>query len=587
MKNILRFFKAREYVFSLISALCIVIQVFFDMLLPEYISRVSSLFSSPGVVLSNVLSIGGQMLLFALGSMVFSVITAYLIAKVAAAVTERMRNAVFEKTMELSIGEVGRFSSSSLITRCTGDIMLVQMLIVTGLQVLIKAPVTAVWGIGKIARTDYRLTVAMTIAVLAVTIFMVSIILFTTPLSVRLMKMMDSLNAMTKEHISGIQVIRAFLSSGFHVKRFRAVSDEMRDVNIRLNRIMAFMNPGLYFVLYLLNLAMVLIGASMVDSAILEKRPDLLSQILSFSSYALLIVSAFIMLVQIFMLLPRVIVSLRRIGEVIDTDTAIKDGESKDTVTDEDTAVEFKNVSFRYEGSSGDVVSGLSFKVNKGETLAVIGPTGSGKTTLVNMIPRLYDPTEGEITVNGRNIKDYKVSSLRNLIGYVPQKSFLFTGTIAANIDYGDNGRMAATLSEIKKAAEIGQAREFIDRKEKGFESEVAAGGANFSGGQRQRLTISRAVCRDPEIYIFDDSFSALDFKTDMELRTRLRENSANATVIIVAQRIGTIRNADRILVLENGRIVGNGDHDELMRTCDVYREIALSQMSDKEADAV
>jgi len=587
MKNLFKFLKAREWLFMAVSAVCIVFQVYCEMQIPSMISGVSSMIQQPGVQVIDVVKQGGLMFLFVLGSLALSIIAANLIARMSAVFSERMRNAIFERTMEFSIGEVGKLSSSSLITRCTGDVLLIQLFVVTGLQVLVKAPVTAIWGIQKISDTDIRLTAATIITVVFIVIFMVTTILLTIPMSKKIQIMTDNINRETKEHISGIQVIKAFLSEKFHQKRFESVTEEMRDVNIKLNRIMAFLSPGLILALNLLNLAMVIIGAFIVDSSSLDVRPEKISQILSFTSYAIMIVTAFITLVNIFMLLPRAITSMGRVGEVLKTETKITDGTFSSKAPETDTAVEFDHVSFRYESAAGDTLSDISFSVKKGETLAIIGATGSGKTSLINLIPRLYDATGGSVLVNGVDVKDYRVHELRNMIGYVPQKSFLFTGTIAANIDYGENGKMANTLNEIKKAAEIGQAKEFIESKEEAYQAPVFAGGMNFSGGQRQRLTISRAICRDPEIYIFDDSFSALDFKTDRILREKLRENAQGATIILIAQRIGTVKNADRIIVLENGRIAGNGKHEELIRDCDVYREIALSQLSEQEVAGI
>ncbi len=587
MKILFRYLKAREWLFMAVSAVCIVIQVYFEMKIPEMISGVSSMIQQPGVQVIDVVKQGALMFLYILGSLLLSVIAANLIARMSAVFSERMRNAIFERTMEFSIGEVGKLSSSSLITRCTGDVLLIQLFVVTGLQVLVKAPVTAIWGIQKISAADIRLTTATIITVVCIVIFMVTTILLTIPMSKKVQIMTDNINRETKEHISGIQVIKAFLSEKFHQKRFDDVTEEMKDVNIRLNRIMAFLSPGLILALNMLNLAMVIIGAVIVDTSSYDIRPEKISQILSFTSYAIMIVTAFITLVNIFMLLPRAVTSLGRVGEVLNTETKITDGSFSGEAPQTDTAVEFDHVSFRYEGAANDALSDISFSVKKGETLAVIGATGSGKTSLINLIPRLYDTTGGSVLVNGVDVRDYRVNELRNIIGYVPQKSFLFTGTIAGNIDYGENGKMASTLNEIKKAAEIGQAKEFIESKEGDYQSPVFAGGMNFSGGQRQRLTISRAICRDPEIYIFDDSFSALDFKTDRILRQKLRENAEGATIILIAQRIGTVKNADRIIVLEDGRVVGNGKHEELIRDCDVYREIALSQLSEQEVAGI
>lgn len=457
----------------------------------------------------------------------------------------------------------------------------------TGVQTIVKAPVTAVIGIQRMSGADGMLAWATVIAVIVICIYLSVIIIKTIPLLVHVLVITDDMNRETKEHISGIQVIRAFLAKSFHRERFTNVNEKMRDVNIRLDRIMAFMSPGLVLILNMLNLAIVVIGAVMVSKTDFALRISEVSNILSYSSYAIMIVSAFVMMVQVFMILPRFITSSRRIKEVLDTDTEITDGSFEGKLPDTDTAIEFRNVCFRYSNDASNVIENISFKVGKGETVAIIGVTGSGKTTLANLIPRLYDVTEGSVLVNGVDIRERKIDELRNGIGYVPQKAMLFNGSIASNIDYGSNGKLAATLSEIKKATEVGQSKEFIENLNEKYNAPVLPSGSNFSGDQRQRLTISRAVCRDPEIYIFDDSLSALDFKTDRALRSKLRENAKGATFIIIAQRIGTIRSADRIVVLEKGAVVGIGTHSELLNSCDVYREIALSQLSEEEVAGI
>lgn len=584
MRIVLKNLRGKDWLCLLISAVFIVAQVWLDLRLPDYMSEITTLVQTPGSPVQSVMTAGFWMLACALGSLAASVVTGFFVARVGAVLAMRLRWSVFERTMEFSLEEMSRFSAPSLITRCTNDVTQVQNFVTLGLQMLIKAPITAIWAIRKIAGKNmfWTVTTVATIAGMVLLIFV--ILLLTLPKTVRVQKLTDDLNGVTREHLTGIRVVHAYDAYAFGQNRFDAVNDELTAKNLFVNRAMALLSPATSFLMNGLSLAIYFTGAFIIEVVSAGERLPVFSEMVVFSSYATQVVSAFIYLIAIFFLLPRAIVSMNRISQVVRTKVHIQDG----LCTAEDRpapgTVEFRQVSFCYPGAKENALTDISFTARPGETVAIIGATGCGKTTLLNLIPRLYDATEGTVLVGGRDVREYRLDTLRGQLGYVPQKNQLFSGTIADNINYGDNGRFEATLREIKAAAEVGQAREFIEKKAEAYQARVAQGGANFSGGQKQRLAIARAVCRDPEIFLFDDSFSALDYKTDKALRESLRRAAGNATILIVAQRISTIRNADRIIVLDEGRIVGQGRHDELMKTCPVYHEIALSQLSEKEA---
>ncbi|MCR4789096.1 MAG: ABC transporter ATP-binding protein/permease [Lachnospiraceae bacterium] len=581
MRVILRYFNKKSIAFLPVCVILIILQAYLELKIPDYMSQMTKIIEGENASVNAVIGPGCAMFVCALLSLILCGISGYLISGIAASLSCDLRSAVFKKTLDFSMEEMGRFGSASLITRCTQDIQMIQVFFTTGLQMLIKAPFLAGIAIYKISGKQSEWTITTAVAILIIMILTVAVIILCAPLMARTQLYSDELNGLAREHISGIRVIHAFNSYDFHSRRFSVANENLSGVNRKTGTYVALMMPGFVAVMFSLNLFIYVLGIGVVMNTPNAEKANITADMVAFSSYALQIVQAFLFLIQTIIMMPRTLVSSKRIGEVLETIPAITDGEGN-VKTDLKGTVEFRNVSFRYPNSPEYVLKDISFTAGKGQTVAFIGATGSGKTTLMNLIPRFYDATEGQILVNGVDVRDYRQKDLRNLLGYVPQKSRLFTGTIAGNIAYGDNGRFSATLGEIQRAADIGQAREFIEQKPDGYDTKVQSGGSNFSGGQRQRLTISRAICRDPEIFLFDDSFSALDFATDNRLRKTLRKTAGDATVLIVAQRIGTIRNADRIYVMDEGRIVGSGTHEELMNTCEIYMEIARTQLAEK-----
>lgn len=579
MKRILSYIDRKNRLWILVSTVLIIFQAVLELKIPDYVSEMTLLLQTEGTTVRSVLLPGLKMLGCASVSLVLCVLSGFLIARMAAALAARLRKEVFYKTLDFSLEEMGKLGTASLITRCTQDIQIIQYFFSTGLQLLIKAPFLAGIAIVKISSQQVAWTLSTVVAVVLIIAIMGGIIRICAPQMAVIQRCTDGLNNLGKEHVTGLRVIHAFNSYSFHRKRFDKINTRLADISGKNGRTMALMTPGFTLVMFALNFVIYLIGISVINAAPTPERAMIYASMIAFSSYSLQIVQAFIFLIRAIILIPRLAVSSRRINEVIDTEPSIQDGPGG-ALREAAGTIEFKNVSFRYPGASEYALRNVSFRIESGQTVAFIGSTGCGKTSVINLIPRLYDASQGQILVNGVDVREYKLHDLRNRIGYVPQKSRLFTGTIAGNIAYGDNGRFNASLNEIKKAAEVGQAREFIEQKQGQYDAEVLSGGVNFSGGQKQRLTISRAVCRDPEIFLFDDSFSALDFMTDRKLRTALREMSAGATVLIVAQRIGTIRSADQIFVMDQGRIVGHGTHEELMDSCAVYREIAETQLA-------
>lgn len=579
MKRLLSYIDKKNRIWILVSTVLIILQAILELKIPDYVSQMTLLLQTEGTTVNAIIVPGMMMLACAAVSLALCVLSGFLIARMAAALAARLRKEVFYKTLDFSLEEMGKLGTSSLITRCTQDIQIVQYFFSTGLQLLIKAPFLAGIAIVKISGQEITWTLSTVVAVVLIITIMGGIIRICAPQMAVIQRCTDELNKLGKEHVTGLRVIHAFNSYTFHRKRFDTVNTKLADISGKNGRTMALMTPGFTLVMFALNFAIYLIGIFVIDAAPTAERAMIYANMIAFSSYSLQIVQAFIFLIRAIMLIPRLAVSSRRINEVIDTVPSIQDGPGEELHEAAGT-IEFKNVSFRYPGAAEYAIRNVSFRIESGQTAAFIGSTGCGKTTVMNLIPRLYDVSEGQVLVNGVDVRQYQQHDLRNRIGYVPQKSRLFTGTIAGNIAYGDNGRFNASLKEIKAAAEVGQAKEFIEQKQGGFDAEVLSGGNNFSGGQKQRLTISRAICRDPEIYLFDDSFSALDFMTDRKLRKALRETSAGATVVIVAQRIGTIRAADQIFVMDQGQIVGSGTHDELMETCAVYKEIAETQLA-------
>lgn len=583
MLKIFRYFKGKDWAFIAASVVFIVAQVWLDLKMPDYMKQITVLVQTPGSAMADIWIQGGWMLFCALGSLASSVVVGFFASRVAANFSKNLRAATFRKVEGFSMEEVNGFSTASLITRSTNDITQIQMIIAMGLQVLIKAPIMAVWAITKISSKAWQWTLATGITVVVLVAMILVIMAFVLPKFKKIQKLTDNLNGVTRENLTGIRVVHAYNAEEYQEQKFEKANDDLTKNHLFTMRIMAVMNSGMSLLMNGLTLSIFWIGIFVINAAGLEAKLDIFGDMTVFSMYAMQVVMAFMLLTMIFIMLPRASVSAKRINEVLSTETKIKDGEGAEGKTSGVGEIEFRNVSFRYPNAAEDVLTNVSFTARKGETVAFIGSTGSGKSTLINLVPRFYDATEGEILIDGVNIKDYKLKELHNKLGYVPQKAVLFTGTVASNVSYGDNGKEPPSEEQIKKAVAVAQATDFVEKKEGGYDSFIAQGGTNVSGGQKQRLSIARAVCKNPEIYIFDDSFSALDYKTDRELRGALKNETADATTLIVAQRIGTIKDADKILVLDEGKVVGTGTHRELLDSCEIYREIALSQLSEEE----
>ena len=579
--KITQFIGKREWGMACLALVAIVVQVFFDLRLPDYMQDITKIIMMPAPETSAVLEQGAYMLGCALGSMAAAVVTGFCMAMIGATASRNMRAAVFDKSMEFSMEEYNKFGAASLITRSTNDVTQVQMFVVMGMQMAIKSPILAVWAITKIAGKNFTWTMATVAAVILLLVMMSILLSLVMPRMMRMQRITDDLNRVTREHLDGLRVIRAYNAQDFHDKRFEYTNTELTDTNMFVMRSFAFMMPAMTSIMSGLSLAIYGLGASMINSATdPADKVRLFSEMIVFSAYAMQVIGAFMMLTMVFIFFPRARVAYRRIREVLTIPISIQDG----PVSTADTRglVEFRNVDFRYPDADDDALHNVSFTARPGETVAIIGATGSGKSSIVNLVPRFYDVAGGQVLVDGVDVRDWMQADLRNRVGYVPQKATLFSGTISSNIDYG-KGPREVTPEDIVEAARVSASAEFIAEKEDGYASHVAQGGTNFSGGQKQRLSIARAVARGSEIMIFDDSFSALDYRTDRDVRAALRESAGNATMIIVAQRIGTVRNADRILVVDRGRIVGQGTHEELMTDNQVYREIAFSQLSEEE----
>lgn len=575
----------KEWSYVGIAILFIISQVWLDLKMPDYMSEITILVQTEGSAMKDILINGGYMLLCAFGSLLAAIIVGYLAANVAAVFSKNTRKKIFEKVGNLAIQDVKLFSTSSLITRTTNDITQVEMLIAMGLQLLIKAPITAIWAITKILNKSWQWSMITGIAVIILLTTIGILMIIVLPRFKIVQKLTDKINGVTRENLTGIRVVRAFNAEKYQEEKFEEVNNRLTNQQLFNQKKFAILSPIMYLVMYGVTLAIYSIGAFLIKDATLANKLTLFGDMIVFSSYAMQVIMSFLMLAMIFMMLPRAQVSAKRINEVMETPLNIEDGTIDENRTEQIGTVEFKNVSFKYPDAEEYLLKNISFKANKGETIAFIGSTGSGKSTLINLVPRFYDVTDGEVLVDGINVKDYKKEFLRNKIGYVPQKAVMFHGTINENISYGENGKSKITENEIKEAIKIAQAKEFVEKMENGYESHIAQGGTNISGGQKQRLAIARAIARDPEIYIFDDSFSALDYKTDFVLRHELKKHTKTATTLIVAQRIGTIINADKIIVLEKGECVGIGTHKELLKNCEVYQEIAYSQVTKEELE--
>lgn len=584
MFKLFKNFTKKDYLLIFISFIFILVQVWLDLKLPDYMSEITKLVQTEGSKMSAILENGGYMLLCAFGSLLSAILVGYISSNVSASFSKTIRKKLFNKVENLGVAEVKNFSTSSLITRTTNDITQIQMFISMGLQLLIKAPVTAIWAVTKILNKNIAWSAVTAVAVIILLVTILVLMSIVMPRFKRVQKLTDKLNGVTRENLTGIRVVRAFNAEKYQEDKFSKVNNELTNTQLFNQKAFAIMQPIMYLVMYFLTLSIYFIGADLINKAMMSDKLSLFSDMVVFSSYSMQVIMSFLMLAMIFMMLPRASVSAKRINEVLDTELSIKDGKFNGD-TKETGTVEFKNVSFKYPDAEEYLLKDISFKANKGETVAFIGSTGSGKSSLINLIPRFYDATDGEILVDGVDVKEYKQESLRNKISYVPQKATLFHGTVSSNVSFGDNGKGKINTKKIEEAVRVAQAEEFVSKMDKTYDAAIAQGGTNVSGGQKQRLSIARAVARDPEIYIFDDSFSALDYKTDYILRKELKNYTKDATSLIVAQRIGTIMNADKILVLDNGKCVGMGTHKELLKTCDVYKQIALSQLSKEELE--
>ena len=585
MFKLFRYLGKREWAMAGCALLFILGQVWLDLRLPEYMSEITVLVQTEGSAMGDILHAGGLMLLCALGSMVLAIATGFLTAVVSASLTRNLQSALYHKVLSFGSEEMGRFSTASLITRTTNDVTQVQMVLSMGLQMLVKAPVTAVLAILKIQEKGSPQWTLLTAAAVILLLVVLGLqMVYVLPKFKKVQKLTDNLNRIMRENLTGLRVVRAYNAENYQEGKFTGANDALTNNNLKAGRATSLMGPFMSLVMNGVSLGIYWIGAYIIEAAGMGDKLTIFSNMVVFSSYAMQVIMSFLMLSIIFVLYPRAQVSAQRIREVLDTAPTMRDGtETRGDGTEGE--VVFDHVSFRYPGGDGYVLEDISFTAHKGETVAFIGATGSGKSSLVNLIPRLYDVSEGSVKVDGVDVRDYDREALRNKLGYVSQKAVLFAGDIRGNITLGENGKGPQDGETVDKALSIAQASEFVDNLLDGVNAPVAQGGANFSGGQKQRLSIARAVARKPEIYIFDDSFSALDYKTDRVLRERLKTETAGVTTLIVAQRIGTIMDADRIVVLDDGKAVGIGRHKELLKTCPVYQEIAASQLSKEELE--
>ena len=586
MLRILKHLRWKEWLLVAACVVLIVGQVQLDLALPDYMSEITRLVQTEGSQMSDILLAGGKMLLCALGSMLLTVCTTFFTAQIASRFSARLRGEMYRKVVGFSNEEINRFSTASLITRTTNDISQLQMFFSFGMQSLIKAPIMAFIAVGKISTKSWEWSLLTGGVIAFVCVLLVFIMLYAVPRMKKMQTLTDNLNRITRENLTGLQVVRAYNAENYQEGKFAKANEEMTRNSQQANIAMSVMNPGMNLAMNGLTLGIYWIGAALISAiavtspAAMMERIGLFSDMVVFMQYAMQVIMAFLMLVMIFVMLPRVTVSASRVNEVLDTKARIVDGKETQGKPGMKGEIEFRDVSFRYPDADGDAIHHISFTAHHGQTVALIGATGCGKSSIINLIPRLYDATSGQVLVDGVDVRDYTQDALRSKIGFVPQKAFLFSGTVSSNVGYGEDNASGAA---IRKAVAIAQAAEFVESPEVGYSGTVAQGGSNFTGGQKQRLSIARAVARDPEILVFDDSFSALDYKTDRTLRQALRQQTSGTTNIIVAQRIGTIRDADCILVIEDGAIVGKGTHRELMESCKVYQEIAYSQLSKEE----
>lgn len=584
MIKLLKNFTKKEWGLVLTSFILILAQVWLELKMPDFMSEITKLVQTEGSEMQEIIKNGALMLLCALGSLTSEIIVGYFVSHLSSSYSLKLRKRIFEKVENLSIHEIKQFKTDSLITRTTNDITQIEMLISMGLQLLIKAPVTAIWAITKILNKSWQWSAVTAVAVLILLSVIGTLMILILPKFKIVQKLIDQVNGVIREHLTGIRVVRAFNAERYQEEKFESVNTKLTNQQLYNQKKFAFLSPVMYLIMNSLTLVIYFIGAYLIRDAFMVDKIGLFGDMVVFSSYAMQVIMSFLMLAMIFMMLPRAQVSATRINEVLETKVSVQDGHF-DGETKEKGTVEFKNVSFKYPDAEEYLLKNISFKVNKGETIAFIGSTGSGKSTLINLVPRFYDATEGEVLVDGVNVCDYKLEHLYNKLGYVPQKAVIFNGTVLENVGFGES-ILEKTEESIQEAIRVAQGEDFVLKMDQKYETHLASGGTNVSGGQKQRLSIARAIARNPEIYIFDDSFSALDYKTDSVLRKALKEHTKEATSLIVAQRIGTIMNADKIMVLDNGECVGMGTHKELLKTCEVYKQIALSQLSKEELES-
>ena len=582
MFKLLKKLTKKEIIFSLICISLVTFHVWLELRIPDYMSGITKLVQTEGSKMSEILEQGGLMIACAFVSLVCNIVVGFFSARVASSFSATLRKKIFEKVENMGIAEVKKFSTSSLITRTTNDVMQVEALIGMGLHAMVKAPVMAVSAIFKILDKGFEWSILTACCVSILLSVVITLMIIVLPRFEKVQKLIDKINGVTRENLSGIRVIRAFNAEKYQTNKFKEVNDDLTNMQLFNQRCFALMNPVMNLVHHALVLGIYIIGALLIVNAGMVEKVTLFSNMVVFSSYGMHVIMSFLMLSFIFMMIPRAQISANRINEVLDEEISVVEG-TFDGNTEEVGTVEFKNVSFKYPDADEYILKNISFKVNKGETIAFIGSTGSGKSTLINLVPRFYDATDGEVLVDGINVREYTTEALNNKLGYVPQKAVMFTGTVEENVSYGDNGKGDISLDKVKEAVKVAQGKDFVEKMEDSYQAHIARGGTNISGGQKQRLAIARAIARDPEIYIFDDSFSALDYKTDATLRKELKKYTKDATSMIVAQRIGTIIHADKIVVLDEGECVGIGTHKELLKTCEVYKEIALSQLSEEE----
>ena len=584
MLKLLKKFKKKEWFLSFIALLLIIVEVWLELKMPDYMSEITKLVQTKGSKMADIITNGSWMIGCALGSLIAAIIVGYIVANVASSFSMNLRKDLFNKVESLSMNEIKQFKTNSLITRTTNDITQIEMVISMGLQLLLKAPITAGWAILKILNKSWQWSVSTAVAVVILLSVIGMLTIIVMPKFKIVQKLIDKINGVTRENLTGIRVVRAFNAEKYQEDKFEEVNNKLTNQQLFNQTMFAILSPVMYLVMNGLALAIYFIGASLINNALMANKIVLFGDMVVFSSYSMQVIMSFLMLAMIFMMMPRAQVSAERINEVLEKDSSIKEGTFDNIDTKEKGTVEFRDVSFKYPDAEEYLLKNISFKVNKGETIAFIGSTGSGKSTLINLVPRFYDATEGEVLVDGINVKEYKEEILNNKLGYIPQKAVIFSGSVNFNVSYGENGKKK-TKKDIDEAIRVAQAKEFVEKMDKGYNTHLAQGGTNVSGGQKQRLAIARAIARRPEIYIFDDSFSALDYKTDSVLRKELKKYTKDATCLIVAQRIGTIMNADKIVVLDNGHCVGIGTHKELLKTCEVYKQIALSQLSKEELE--